>query len=149
MKQFRYKLPLLECLLMLCALFSYASMHGGYRGDIAIMHAGDPEQPIVFGLRNPILLNLWVLELHRPSFLLFMFWLNAPAFLCAKGIVLVWAGLDSHFEYSFPYGISYSSYIFLIAQPLCLGQWFAIGWIFDTWRNHSAGGPIKGREGVR
>ncbi len=112
--------------LFLAALFVFLADHGGVRGDYEFVAGNDViTSPADVG---QVFFNRWQFIQREESWIVQTFlYLNVPSFASARFMVSSLGLLVDELTRTFPYGLSFSSYIVSLGLPFTFLQWYLIG----------------------
>lgn len=133
MRPLRFTLPAINLAFFVLVALLFVNAHG-VRGDVDLVGPGNDtvSSPADKGL---LFFNRWKFEGDQESLLTHVFLtVNAPGFGLAKLVLAALNVFTGEFRGTYPFGLSYASYTLMLAIPLSLLQWFAIGLGLDLVR---------------
>lgn len=134
MMRFRVLLPVLNACLLIVVAGLYVSSHGGIGGDYEFIGVGNDVVADKADV-GQVLFNRWRLEPEREPVLVQLFmYLNLPSFTVAKLVILLLGYLIDEMDQTFPFGLSYSSYVVVLGAALSFALWYWVGRLAEQFR---------------
>ena len=131
--------------LLLSASAVYIASHGGVGGDYEYIPGNDVvTSPADVG---QVLFNRWHVTSEESWPVKAFLYLNLPSFICARLMFSSAAFVVEELKRTFPFGLSFLSYIALVGLPLTFIQWYWVGRLAERLRGKESGGN-RGQEVV-
>ena len=127
----RFVLPLAYSLLGIVAAVLHVSNHGGVAGDYVLTDGIWSDAITDQADLGQVFFNRWRLSDQSDSPIVWTFlYLGVPSFLLAKTTLWLVALVIDEMNRTFPFGLSYLSYLFSVGVLLAPIQWYWIGRTF-------------------
>lgn len=132
----RQAFPLAYMVLAIVATVVHLSEHGGIRGDYVVTDAIDSDVFSDIADLGNVFFNRWKHDDPNESVTFHLFaYLGLPGFMAAKFLVYLLGLTFEEMQRTFPFGLSYLSYIVGVGTPLAIVQWYWLGKVADQLRS--------------